>query len=194
MACTIRVDAREPWPERPRLIRFDRSASPYLSQFMLEINSMIGPRCALAAAIFGFGCAVASAPPALAAAPATSSLETARQIVAGATPVEFTRVRGGRRGFRGHGVRGFHGRRGGIRRGYGFRGRPGYGYRRHGNGAAIGAGIAGLAAGAIIGGALSQAQAAPAGNAVAYCSQRFRSYDPASGTYLGYDGVRHSCP
>jgi BA14K-like protein len=28
----------------------------------------------------------------------------------------------------------------------------------------------------------------------AYCSQRFRSYDPASGTYLGYDGRRHSCP
>lgn len=29
---------------------------------------------------------------------------------------------------------------------------------------------------------------------VAYCSARFRSYDPASGTYLGYDGFRHSCP
>jgi BA14K-like protein len=28
----------------------------------------------------------------------------------------------------------------------------------------------------------------------AYCSQRFRSYDPASGTYMGYDGRRHSCP
>jgi hypothetical protein len=28
----------------------------------------------------------------------------------------------------------------------------------------------------------------------AYCAQRFRSYDPASGTYLGYDGLRHSCP
>jgi BA14K-like protein len=27
-----------------------------------------------------------------------------------------------------------------------------------------------------------------------YCSQRFRSYDPASGTYLGYDGQRHPCP
>lgn len=27
-----------------------------------------------------------------------------------------------------------------------------------------------------------------------YCAQRFRSYDPASGTYLGYDGERHSCP
>ena len=27
-----------------------------------------------------------------------------------------------------------------------------------------------------------------------YCSQRFRSYDPSSGTYMGYDGRRHSCP
>jgi hypothetical protein len=33
-----------------------------------------------------------------------------------------------------------------------------------------------------------------AGDAVAYCKQRFRSYDPASGTYLGYDGQRHPCP
>jgi len=27
-----------------------------------------------------------------------------------------------------------------------------------------------------------------------YCTQRYRSYDPASGTYLGYDGIRHPCP
>ncbi len=27
-----------------------------------------------------------------------------------------------------------------------------------------------------------------------YCAQRYRSYDPASGTYLGFDGLRHSCP
>ena len=25
---------------------------------------------------------------------------------------------------------------------------------------------------------------------IAYCEARFRSYDPASGTYLGYDGIR----
>jgi len=31
-------------------------------------------------------------------------------------------------------------------------------------------------------------------DAVAYCTQRFRSYDPASSTYLGYDGLRHVCP
>jgi hypothetical protein len=28
----------------------------------------------------------------------------------------------------------------------------------------------------------------------AYCAQRYQSYDPASGTYLGYDGLRHPCP
>jgi hypothetical protein len=32
------------------------------------------------------------------------------------------------------------------------------------------------------------------GDDAAYCAQRFRSYDPASGTYLGYDGQRHPCP
>ena len=31
-------------------------------------------------------------------------------------------------------------------------------------------------------------------DAVAYCKQRFRSYNAATGTYLGYDGLRHSCP
>lgn len=33
---------------------------------------------------------------------------------------------------------------------------------------------------------------AVAGDA-AYCAQRYRSYDPASGTYLGFDGLRHPC-
>jgi len=93
-----------------------------------------------------------------------------------------------------------HGWRGGrgYGRGYGYR--RGYGYcRGPGIGAAVGAGVAGLAAGAIIGGAIanSQAQAAPRGvpaEAVAACARRFRSYDAASGTYLGNDGQRHSCP
>lgn len=31
-------------------------------------------------------------------------------------------------------------------------------------------------------------------NAIAACEARFRSFDPSSGTYLGFDGVRHSCP
>lgn len=71
---------------------------------------------------------------------------------------------------------------------------PGYGYG-YGNGA--GALIGGLAAGAIVGGAIAAGQANAAAAAqqnVAYCAQRFRSYDPASGTYLGTDGYRHPCP
>ena len=32
------------------------------------------------------------------------------------------------------------------------------------------------------------------GDDAGYCAQRYRSYDPASGTYLGYDGQRHPCP
>jgi hypothetical protein len=32
------------------------------------------------------------------------------------------------------------------------------------------------------------------GPAVGYCMSRFKSYDPYSGTYLGYDGFRHPCP
>jgi hypothetical protein len=32
------------------------------------------------------------------------------------------------------------------------------------------------------------------GGDVGYCMRRFRSYDPRSGTYLGFDGLRHHCP
>lgn len=99
------------------------------------------------------------------------------------------------------------------RRGYG------YGYRRGGWGPGAGVGI-GLAAGALIGGAIAAGSSpyygpgygygyggptyyrepvvvAPAyggGDAEAYCMQRYRSYDPASGTYLNYDGNRYPCP
>jgi len=81
--------------------------------------------------------------------------------------------------------------------------------------------VPGLVAGAVVGGAIAATQPwnygyygdyayapgyyAPSysyeyspgyggGDASAYCAQRFRSYDPASGTYLGYDGERHPCP
>lgn len=75
-------------------------------------------------------------------------------------------------------------------------------YSRGRSGAGVAAGvIGGLAAGAIIGGAIAsqQAQAAPVyvapnSDAVAYWAQRFRSYDPQSSTYLGYDGLRRACP
>jgi len=32
------------------------------------------------------------------------------------------------------------------------------------------------------------------GGDASYCAQRYRSWDPATGTYLGYDGRRHPCP
>jgi uncharacterized protein YcfJ len=56
----------------------------------------------------------------------------------------------------------------------------------------------GAAFGAVIGGMLA---AQPRyygrqayGSAVSWCMRRYRSYDPYSRTYLGYDGYRHSCP
>jgi hypothetical protein len=84
----------------------------------------------------------------------------------------------------------------------GYAGRPYYGYGGYGYnyGGAAAAGALGVATGAIVGGAIAQQQApvygAPAygDGSVAYCAQRFKSYDPASGTYLGYDGLRHPCP
>jgi hypothetical protein len=64
-------------------------------------------------------------------------------------------------------------------------GRP---YHRYGWGPAIGS----LAAGAIVGNALASNHAQA--SADAYCEQKYKSYDPASGTYLGHDGERHPCP
>ena len=78
-------------------------------------------------------------------------------------------------------------------------------------GAGIGLGIAGaLVGGAIIGAtqpygyygyppgyygpAYVVAPPYAGDDAIAYCLQRFQSYDPASGTYLGFDGLRHPCP
>jgi len=46
-------------------------------------------------------------------------------------------------------------------------------------------------------GPYAAAPAAPAYSSAggdSYCAQRFRSYDPSTGTYMGYDGQRHPCP
>ncbi|MBN8916808.1 MAG: BA14K family protein [Rhizobiales bacterium] len=53
------------------------------------------------------------------------------------------------------------------------------------------AGIAGLAIGAAAGAAAANSGG---GDGVAYCAQQFRSYNPATGTYTGYDGLQHPCP
>jgi len=89
-------------------------------------------------------------------------------------------------------------------------------WRGRGWGWGGGAFVGGLAAGALIGGAIAGPYyygypgyyygpgpgyyAAPAygpppeGDAEAYCMQRYRSYDPNTGTFLGKDGRRHPCP
>jgi hypothetical protein len=69
-----------------------------------------------------------------------------------------------------------------------WRGDHGRRHYHHGWGPALG----GLVAGAVIGGAIANSQART--DAMAYCAQRYKSYDPGSGTYLGFDGMRHPCP
>jgi hypothetical protein len=139
------------------------------------------------------------------AAPISSPLVLRHAVAPAAETVQFRGARGARvGGFRGGRVAGFRGGRGG-----GFRG----GYRGRGfGGPALGLGIAG----AVIGGTLLAqpygygyqpygygydpgydegfVQAPVAGGGVAYCMQRYRSYDPGSRTFLGTDGLRHSCP
>jgi hypothetical protein len=116
------------------------------------------------------------------------------------------RVGGGGPRFSGGGAPGPH-----------FNGGGGGGYRRGGGGF-----IPGAVAGAVIGGAIATqgygyyggpgyyapgyyddqyyddgaVAVAPGGgdDAVAYCMQTYRSYDPQSGTYMGIDGYRHPCP
>jgi hypothetical protein len=83
-----------------------------------------------------------------------------------------------------------------------YYGRPYY-YRRHRDyGGAVAAGVAGVAAGALIAGAIanSQAQAAPPPppatvnpQLAAYCARRYRSFDPVTGTYLAVTGERIVC-
>lgn len=74
-----------------------------------------------------------------------------------------------------------------------------YGHRYDNAGAAVAAGIAGLAVGTIIGSAASSPStyyySGSPGSAAwyRYCASRYRSFDPRSGTYLGYDGYRHYC-
>ena len=109
----------------------------------------------------------------------------------------------------------YNGGGGGGGGGY-YRGGGGGGYYRGGGGG--GGFIPGAVAGALIGGAIASGggyyggpayapgyyddgyddgavAVAPGGDdSVGYCMQRFRSYDPRSGTYLGNDGYRHPCP
>lgn len=69
------------------------------------------------------------------------------------------------------------------------------GGRGRGGGGNVGLGI-GLGVGAlIVGGAIAASAAEQQRrDAIGYCMQRYRSYDPQSMTYLGSDGYRRQCP
>ena len=56
----------------------------------------------------------------------------------------------------------------------------------------------GFGAGVLLGSALTAPRYAPryyapVGNRNAYCAQKYRSYNPYTGTYTGYDGRQHYC-
>lgn len=77
---------------------------------------------------------------------------------------------------------------------YGGYYRPYYGYGYgYDPGAAVAAGIFGLAAGAIASSAIAGPPRRYDSSWVAYCSRKYKSFNPRTGTYLGYDGRRHVC-
>jgi len=70
-------------------------------------------------------------------------------------------------------------------------------HRRHGRhwgggGNGAGAAAAGAAFGLFLGAVI--ANEAQRQQAIEYCAQRYRSFNPQSMTYLGRDGFRHPCP
>jgi len=81
-------------------------------------------------------------------------------------------------------------------------------HKHHHYGSAAAAGVIGLATGAIIAGAMSQPRTVTVYEEpvyyggrprpwtpswYAYCSERYRSFDPRTGTFRGYDGRNHFC-
>jgi hypothetical protein len=67
------------------------------------------------------------------------------------------------------------------------------GWYYNNNGAWVGAAVAGLALGAAAA-AAANSNNSGYGDPVAYCMSRFKSYNPRTGTYTGYDGRQHPCP
>lgn len=69
------------------------------------------------------------------------------------------------------------------------------GHRDDDDTTALIAGILGFALGAAIVGSADQANHAQTADRSwdSYCARKYRSYDPRSRTYLGYDGLRHYC-
>ena len=143
-------------------------------------------RLPILAAVAVLAISLAPLATAASAAPITDALAIKNAVPTNIETVQGRGRTGGRTGgWRGGGGRSWHGGRG---RGWG------------------GGVVPGIIGGAIIGGMLAgpryygpgpyyyDYEPGYGGNAVGYCMQRFKSYDPGSGTYLGYDGLRHPCP
>jgi len=129
------------------------------------------------------------------AAPMSQSLALQNAVAPLVETVQYRRGWGGgyRGGYRGGGLGIGLGLAAGALAG-GILGATGpYGYYGYGPGYAYAPGyVYGYGPG--YGYAPGYGQGYAGGGEAAYCQQRFRSYDPGSGTYLGFDGVRHSCP
>ena len=68
-----------------------------------------------------------------------------------------------------------------------------YGYNRRNNrGFRGGAVIGGIVASVLIASAIRESRAGSSD--LSQCEERYRSFDPRTGTYMGYDGERHVCP
>jgi BA14K-like protein len=70
-----------------------------------------------------------------------------------------------------------------------------YGYRRNNNGRNIGIGIgAAIIGGIILNEAARADHRSSHGDQWDRCAQTYRSFEPSTGMYTGYDGERHTCP
>ena len=71
----------------------------------------------------------------------------------------------------------------------------GWGGRGRGGGVGVGTAVGIGVGAAIIGGAIAASAAEQQRQeAINYCAQRYRSYDPNSQTYIGRGGMRYPCP
>jgi hypothetical protein len=80
--------------------------------------------------------------------------------------------------------------------GHRWHGGRGYYYNDNNWGGAAAAGIIGLAAGAMIANSMNQPRyysGGYGGDYYSYCANRYRSFNPRTGTYTGYDGYQHRC-
>ncbi len=127
----------------------------------------------LAIGTVSFNSLIATAAPSLA-----TSLGTKPALVQNA-PIEQARYRG----------------RGGGRYAYGSPRGRGYGYNRGRNrGIGLGVGVGAAILGGVIISEAARAERRRSSNAYDRCADTYRSFEPSTGYYTGYDGVRRLCP